>query len=145
MDGQLQETQLSTTEQKLQKEPLPGIVAIFVEPHSVWYSLEISRFLNRRTRLNLLGQRHASFRFENGDCFGNYRDRPSLGNESLFLHRMNQTGYGNPAQHHFLDDACKLRASARPRLDNVICLEYLHKIPSGCCRLAIGGNLASNR
>jgi hypothetical protein len=35
MDGQLQETQVSTTEQKLQKEPLPGIVAIFVEPHSV--------------------------------------------------------------------------------------------------------------
>jgi hypothetical protein len=34
MDGQLQETQLSTTEQKLQKEPVPGIVAIFVEPHS---------------------------------------------------------------------------------------------------------------
>jgi hypothetical protein len=34
MDGQLQETQPSTTEQKLQKEPLPGIVAIFVEPRS---------------------------------------------------------------------------------------------------------------
>jgi hypothetical protein len=29
MDGQLQETQVSTTEQKLQKEPLPGIVAIY--------------------------------------------------------------------------------------------------------------------
>jgi hypothetical protein len=34
MDGQLQEMQLSTTEQKLQKVPLPGTVAIFVEPHS---------------------------------------------------------------------------------------------------------------
>jgi hypothetical protein len=31
MDGSLQESQLSTTEQKLQKEPPPGIVAIFVE------------------------------------------------------------------------------------------------------------------
>jgi hypothetical protein len=35
MDGQLQEIQVSTTEQKLQKEPLPGIVAIFVQRHSV--------------------------------------------------------------------------------------------------------------
>jgi hypothetical protein len=105
---------------------------------------EISGFLNRRTRLNLLGQHYASFRFENGNCFWNYRDRPSFGDESLFHHRMNQTGYGNPAQHHFLDDARKLRAPARPRLDNVICLEYLHKMPSVCCRLAVGRKLASN-
>jgi hypothetical protein len=35
MDEELQETQLSTTEQKLQKEPLPGIVAGFVELHLI--------------------------------------------------------------------------------------------------------------
>ena len=43
---------------------------------------------------------------------------------------MNQTGYGNPAQHHFPDNTRELRASARPRLDNIVCLEYLHNILS---------------